>query len=271
MTFGAAALAVPAYERYDIGRVVSTIIKMIGRNLPNFILFTVVCAFIPGIFSGAVLSKMNSTLPVVGVNSDISTAMANFKSHSLANSGLFLLSSLITLLGLLYLQAGVVGTVVGDLEGTTGVSPWRAAWRHILPLLGITIVVGLAIGFSSILLLVPGILVGLALSVTVPARVAEARGVFSSMQRSRDLTRGCRWRIFLTFLLFFGFGMVLGSASIILRTIFHAPPSLWAITVAPLINAVSTLVGTVGLAVIYCELRTAKEGGGATALAAAFD
>ncbi|MFW8695946.1 hypothetical protein ACOI9Y_35795, partial [Mesorhizobium japonicum] len=47
-------------------------------------------------------------------------------------------------------------------------------------------------------------------SVSAPAVVAEKRGVFEAMQRSRDLTRGYRWHIFGLLVIYLVLSMIVG-------------------------------------------------------------
>jgi hypothetical protein len=171
--------------------------------------------------------------------------------------------------GSLYLQAAVVGVVAAETEGRAS-PPWAAAWRHILPLFGIFIVVYVACCVASILLIVPGIILGLAFSVAGPVRVAEGRGVFGSIQRSRDLTRGLRWKILLIMILFFIAEVLVSVIVGVIKVVLHVPTEIWAISVTPAVAMVLALVRTVGLAVIYTGLRAAKEGGGAVQVAEAF-
>ncbi|MBV8684565.1 MAG: hypothetical protein JO111_16950, partial [Caulobacteraceae bacterium] len=131
--------------------------------------------------------------------------------------------------------------------------------------------VGLAVIVGTILLIIPGVLVTLALCVAFPVRVAERRGVFASIQRSRDLTRGYRWRIFLAFLAYFGAVVVLQMVIGVVHLVLPLSAASWAIAVTPLVSGVTSLVGAVGIAVVYCELRAAKEGARPTDVAAAFE
>ena len=71
-----------------------------------------------------------------------------------------------------------------------------AGLRAALPLLGLAIVTGVAVVFGLILLLVPGVILYIMWSVAAPALVEERRGVFSSLGRSRQLTKGARWKVF---------------------------------------------------------------------------
>lgn len=61
---------------------------------------------------------------------------------------------------------------------------------------GVSIIFNILIGSGTVLLVVPGIIAALMFFVSVPVAVIEKGGVFESLARSRDLTRGKRWGLF---------------------------------------------------------------------------
>ncbi len=65
-----------------------------------------------------------------------------------------------------------------------------------LPALGLLALWGLGVGAGMMVLLVPGIILMLMWAVSMPALVAEPIGVIASFGRSRALTKGSRWSIF---------------------------------------------------------------------------
>ncbi len=81
---------------------------------------------------------------------------------------------------------------------------------QILPVIGLSLLVGLAAGAACIALIVPGVLLFIMWSLAVPAKVLENRGVLDSMSRSMDLTKGNRGRIFVIWLLFILLGIGVG-------------------------------------------------------------
>jgi hypothetical protein len=74
--------------------------------------------------------------------------------------------------------------------------------KRILGLAWIMIVMGLVVGFGFILLIIPGIMLGLMWALTIPVAVLEGTGLSSSVSRSAELTKGSRWRIFVICFLF---------------------------------------------------------------------
>ncbi|MGA2101940.1 MAG: hypothetical protein ABSG34_12595 [Candidatus Sulfotelmatobacter sp.] len=85
---------------------------------------------------------------------------------------------------------------------------------QILPVIGLSLLVGLAAGAACLALIVPGVLLFIMWSLAVPAKILENRGVLDSMSRSMDLTKGNRGRIFVIWLLFIVLGI---GVSLLLR------------------------------------------------------
>ncbi|HEY1926279.1 MAG TPA: hypothetical protein VGG92_02345 [Caulobacteraceae bacterium] len=263
MTNAAAAFSTRSSERFDIGGVIADTFSIVGKNLPIFALLAVLGAVVPGSIFGAVNFKFTSELQAPG-------AVANFPAHALQASGTVLLGALLFLVGFLYLQAAVSAVVISQKEGTAAPNVAFAPWRHVLPLFGILLLLGISVVLGLILLVVPGIIVALALSVATPARVGERLGVFASLQRSWDLTRGFRWRIFLTILLL---DVILGVGELVaalLKVVFHTSTATWSVAVTPFISGAVDILNFTAVAVIYCELRRIKENGSASNVAAAF-
>ena len=60
-----------------------------------------------------------------------------------------------------------------------------------------SLLMALVVGFGFILMVIPGIILGVGLAVAIPAVVLEAgRSASGALSRSWELTRGSRWRIF---------------------------------------------------------------------------
>lgn len=142
-------------------------------------------------------------------------------------------------------------------------------WKILL----VSIVVGVVAAGLAVLLLVPGIIAMCALWVAVPAAVVEEVGVGAALRRSRALTRGNRWTIFLVFLLFWLIGALVGGVYGFIVAVgggggAGAIPSL---LVSQAVLAVVGALGAAAPAVAYHDLRVLKEGTDPSALAAVFD
>jgi hypothetical protein len=142
----------------------------------------------------------------------------------------------------------------------------RIGLARTIPVIGVGILVGLAMMLGFLLLVVPGVIIGCMLYVAIPACVIEKLGVTASMSRSSALTKGYRWQIFGLFLLVMVISFVgafvlarIGGAGLIGQTLTFA----W--------QVVLTAFSAVLSAVIYHDLRVAKEGIDLDTLANVFD
>jgi hypothetical protein len=145
----------------------------------------------------------------------------------------------------------------------------RASFGVVLPLIGLAIVMAIAIAFGFMLLIIPGIMLFVIWSVASPALVAERTGVFEALGRSRELTRGARWKVFgveaLLIVGYYIFVAVLGAALIgALGTDFKVVPASgipigWILATVLISMIVNTVWSTVQTS-LYVELRTWKEG-----------
>ncbi len=113
--------------------------------------------------------------------------------------------------------------------------------------------------------------------VSLPVCIVEKRGVFASMGRSEDLTRGHRWRVFGIYLLLtVVLGIIGGIVQVVAGGIARpAVGAAGAITVATIINFVWNAMAGAFQAVVavvtYHDLRVIKEGIDVEQIAAVFD
>lgn len=158
-----------------------------------------------------------------------------------------------------------------DRPATIG-SSYSLARASMLRVIGISLVVGLAIGVGLLFLIVPGIYLALSWSLAIPVTVLEGGGLNASVSRSNLLSKGSRGRIFVV-----GFLMVvltivvtvmIDSALLITTTLTGLRDP---VAIQALVNAVQSaggfvstcLVGplaTIALTLIYYDQRVRKEG-----------
>ncbi len=117
------------------------------------------------------------------------------------------------------LYQGVVVNLVKDVQdgrrdSTVG-GLVEATWPVVLPLIGVGILAGIAIGVGFLLLFVPGLILLTIWAVIAPVIVVERSGVMDSFGRSRELVRGNGWQvfgvIFVVFLISAVVGAILGA------------------------------------------------------------
>ncbi|HEX4096611.1 MAG TPA: hypothetical protein VHX64_07775 [Caulobacteraceae bacterium] len=248
--------------RFDIGRVMSRTFGVIGRNLVVFGVLSVALAGVPqGI---ARYFSQSSVLGTGGLNAALISVLAGLLSFIGAN----------------ILQAAVIQGSISDLNGkranlddciATGL-------KFMLPVIGISILTAFALAAGFILLIVPGLMMAVAWCVNVPVVVVERKGVFEAFGRSADLTRGHRWAIF-------GLMVIYGLVVWIVDAVAMASTAGFSLAgmaraasfngtewvVLTVLQIIQSLIAAAGVASIYYELRSTKDGIGPESLAAVFD
>jgi hypothetical protein len=178
--------------------------------------------------------------------------------------GLLGLASL--LLGLLF-SATLIRASLNQAAGGDADVPDALAFslRWFLPLIGMTLLQWLAIGFGLVLLIVPGIMFFCMFAIAAPALLAERNGVMAALGRSQTLTQGHRWKIFGIFLLFWIVTAIAGGIASSLFGIFLPRTGGPLLEGIQLFQAVIQTIGDVVeaplVAALYIELRILKEGG----------
>ncbi len=247
---------------FDIGRVIQRTMGLVGRNFVPFFVLTFVLAGLP------------SLLLQIAMPTD-PTAIQQAPG---AYFGSIIIGLLVTIATGVILQGTLTRAAIDDLSGK-GVQLGAAlsnAVSIILPLLGLGLLVGLGIAAGFLLLVIPGVYLALCWIVSSPVMVVERLGITASMQRSMALTQNHRWAILGLLVLFFIAYMIVAAVAGALiggsMASFADPsgPPLSFLIVMTLIGAIISMVGTVGAAAIYFELRQIKEGVGVGELAQVF-
>lgn len=139
------------------------------------------------------------------------------------------------------------------------------AVRVLLPLIGLSILFGIAVAIGFVLLIVPGVILLLMWAVAVPSLVIERKGVIASFSRSAELTKGSRLKIL-------GLFVVIGIAYVLVSYVFrmfglgmYTTASFTGLTIGNILGSIivgsisNVLWGTIQPS-LYVELRQAKEG-----------
>ena len=249
----------------DIGRVIQETFQVLGRHLVTFLILALILVGIPRALLGVVQVSMLST----------AVATMTFGGPVLYWGLLGLLVSVVTSV---ILQATIISGAASDMNGrpVSVTDSLRIGLRAFLPLIGLSILLGIAVWFGFLLLIVPGVLMALAWCVAVPVYVVEQPGVFASFERSAELTRGNRLRIFGLACLFFVAGIIISIVFGIVGGILRFATAgvflyVQAAILSPIIGAAVAALGATLSAVLYVELRRVREGAGPQGLAAIFD
>jgi hypothetical protein len=240
--------------RYEIASVISRSFETISSNLGLF-------AGLALVLSGLPLFLFNAWLPSFAA--DVETTPSVAAALSMARLGPLIAAWLVAVVTGAVLQAALTRATVMHLSGEKPAFAQCLAVgaSMILPMIGIGILLALGVGFATLLLVVPGIILWLCWSVVVPVYVQEKVGVLEAFGRSLELTRGSRWRIFLTMLLVV-IGLWLLSIPVSLLTAgIAATGSIIAVALLSAVtSALGSMVSVTVQSCIYVELRNVKEG-----------
>jgi len=144
----------------------------------------------------------------------------------------------------------------------------NVALSRFLPLIGLAFVAGFLILLGLILLIIPGLILYMMWFVGVPACVVERLGPWTSLRRSRELTKGYRWKLFALALL-----ILVGSiGSSLIESVLGA-------LAGPVVGLSGQLIwsgiwaafSAIVITVTYYHLRVIKEGVDIEQITAVFD
>jgi hypothetical protein len=122
---------------------------------------------------------------------------------SWAATAIVTLAMLAGVLALTVVAGAVTRAAAAAVAGEDlGVAPsYRFGIGRTWPLLGVLLTTWLCTVLGAVLLIVPGVVVGVLLAVAVPALVVEGLGARAALSRSLELVRGQWWHAFGTILL----------------------------------------------------------------------
>jgi hypothetical protein len=142
---------------------------------------------------------------------------------------------------------------------------------EILGVVGLSTIVALAAGIACLALIVPGVLLFVMWSLAVPTKVLEHKGIFDSMSRSMELTKGSRGRIFVIGLLIVVLAIavswllqwpVLIAAGLSLKGGMQRMTIGWQVALLIVEFVSRSLVGalsTIALSLVYYDQRVRRE------------
>jgi hypothetical protein len=137
-----------------------------------------------------------------------------------------------------------------------------------LPLIGIAFVQGFLILLGTVLLIIPGLILSTIWFVGVPGCVVERRGPLDSLGRSRELTKGSRWKVSALALLL---PVVSLGASPIESALTALAGPIVGLTGQLIWTGIAAAFSAVVISVTYHDLRVIKEGIDIEQITAVFD
>lgn len=242
---------------FDIGRVLSRGFQTIGNQFVTFVVLGFLFAGLPG-------ALFSWFLPTAGSPEQAVAAFTN---------PWFWVSFLALVPFSFLLQAALVRASILDLRSEpVELGPILGqSLLLLLPMIGLSIVTVIGVGLGMVLFIVPGIILYIMWIVAVPALVEERRGIFGSLSRSAELTKGARWWIFLLLVLYLiASSLISGLVGTATLATGGAPLGAFNIILTLVINVINGVVAAAMLASLYIELRMNKEGGTGDSLAMIF-
>jgi hypothetical protein len=252
---------------FRVGSIIGKSFQILRMNFWRFILIAAALQVLLLLLTNA-----------LGVESGRFNANFGYSYDSRTHQGGFHSTGLLSLLN--FVIAGIAQLAVGGLlqflsfhslrqDGTSTGAALAKIGRRLGPMILTAIATYIIVLVGFILLIVPGILFALGLSVSITVCLMEDRGVGESLSRSRALTSGYRGRIFLAFLLFAVVSMiVVGIAALIAKAIGSIAVSYVLMILA---EGLVTAFAASMIAAIYYNLRVLKDGVGISDIAAVFD
>jgi hypothetical protein len=236
----------------DIGRVLSRGFQTIANQFAVFAALAILLAGVPAVVARAVVPMALTPAQAVAVFLSPWSWLSMFVGlvlHALLQAALVRAS-----IQDLRFQPVELGPLLGE------------SFSLLLPMIGITIVMFVALAFGMILLVVPGIILMCMWMVAVPVLVEERQGIFGSLRRSAELTKGSRWWIFLLLVIYLvASGMINGITELTADS-----SNLVALIVSLIVSSLTGMVSAAMVASLYIELRGLREGGAASSLAEIF-
>jgi hypothetical protein len=142
-------------------------------------------------------------------------------------------------------------------------------FSRFFPIFGLAIVLGFLVGLATLALVVPGLILLTMWFVGAPACVVERLGPWTSLQRSAELTKGHRWKIFGLWILL----IIISAVVSPLIELALSPLGSWIVTF--IVNLAWTAIWgayyAIAVVVSYHDLRVAKEGIDIEQIASVFD
>lgn len=242
----------------DVGSLVGRAFEIVKRHAPA--LFTVTLLVLVPVELIALLIDLGTGAPVELTSGDMSGSV--FAGQMIALVLAVLGGTLTT---------GATYRIVAGAEAGEDVT-WQESMRFALerfgPLLILSLAVGVLVAIGTVLLVIPGVWLAVALSVAAPALLVENLGVGDALSRSRRLVKDRWWatlgRLLVAGLLIVGamlvVGMIVGGAltasgdsgTASKQIIVHTMNLVASVLTTPFLAAVIVLV--------YFDLRARKEG-----------
>jgi hypothetical protein len=169
-------------------------------------------------------------------------------------------AGVVGIIGTYWLQAAIVKAVEDVRDGRVDLSirdTFAAVRDRIAPVLGASILAGIAIAIGLLLFIVPGLFLMTIWVVIIPIIVLERSGALDAFGRSRALVRGHGWNVFGVIVVTI---LLLIAVSIVIALVLAPLPDEAANVIGQLISGAffGPFVG-IAWTLLYFRLREARE------------
>jgi uncharacterized membrane protein len=243
---------------FDLGRVLSRGFQTIANQFAVFAALAILLAGVPSVL-------MRALAPT------LVTAPSPDAPFAMFLAPWFWISMLVGIVLSALLQAALVRGSIQDLRSEpVELGPiLMESLSLVVPMIVMSIVIFVGFIFGMILLLVPGIILYCMWIVAVPVLVEERRGIFGSLSRSAELTKGSRWWIFLLLVIYLVVGGVISGMTRFTASM-NDTSNIPALIISLIVSSATGVVTAAMVASLYIELRAVKEGGAGGSLAEIF-
>jgi len=253
MTHTSVAAGHLAESDFRVGSVISRSVSLLLRHVPMFLMVALIA------YSPILLAPRTQPIDPT----DVAQALNALGQALLALIPLIVVST--------FGEAVIVHAAFQDMRRRPVrlVESLNVVVRRSLLIVRFAIVATFLIQLGLILLIIPGLFLYTIWFVGLPACIIERLGPFPSLRRSRELTKGHRWKLLGLALLIIipslgaSFLITTGLAAVAGPTVALIGRLIW--------KAIWGAFATVVIVVTYHDLRVAKEGADIDQVAAVFD
>ena len=225
--------------------------------------------------TGTVLSRHFLTFFAIAVVANLPAILLFKDTQTIAWSGemvgVLILGIVLSVVLSVLSQAVILYGAFQDMRGrpVNLTESLRVGLGRFFPIVGLAIILSVLVGLGMVAFIIPGLILLTMWFVGTPACVVEQRGPWASLRRSRELTKGHRWKIFGLMLVLI---VISALISPLVELIFNAIGGKTLAFIGELIwNGVWGAFYAIAAVVAYHDLRVVKEGVDTEQIAAVFD